>query len=385
MPAARRRATQLSRARMSTEEKRLARDWHFNDGEPPAVIAKRLKRHVSSVCRLLAQRRQPKSIGRPRLLSEEKVAKLIRELNKMIDQAEGGHEVTVALLKRRTKTKASTRTILDALHEKGYYFRGMREKPPLTPEEVKERHAWAKEYVSKTENWWKKRIQVRLDNHCFKVATTARARTLLAQRTVRGVYRKKGKSLRRSLLKPGKKMRQNTVARGALMAGGIGGGKVLVWSLQETKWCAQSASDFYHDGVRPALDKRWPRTKRFTILEDNDPTGNTSGLGKQAKKGLKLDVFVIPKRSPDLNVMDYAVWSEIERKMRTQERNWKKAKRETREQYIDRVQHTAQSLSKGFIDSSIGNLKRRCSLLLEAKGGLFEEGGRAPKKARRPL
>ena len=110
MPAARRRATQLSRARMSTEEKRLARDWRFNDGEPPAVIAKRLKRHVSSVCRLLAQRRQPKSIGRPRLLSEEKVAKLILELNKMIDQAEGGHEVTVALLKRRTKTKASTRT-----------------------------------------------------------------------------------------------------------------------------------------------------------------------------------------------------------------------------------------------------------------------------------
>ena len=186
-------------------------------------------------------------------------------------------------------------------------------------------------------------------------------------------------------MKPGKKMRQNTGARGALMAGGIGGGKVLVWSLQETKWCAQSASDFYHDGVRPALDKRWPRTKRFTIFEDNDPTGNTSGLGKQAKKGLKLDVFVIPKRSPDLNVMDYAVWSEIERKMRNQERNWKKAKRETREQYIDRAQHTAQSLSKGFIDRSIGNLKRRCSLLLEAKGGLFEEGGRAPKKARRPL
>ena len=30
------------------------------------------------------------------------------------------------------------------------------------------------------------------------------------------------------------------------------------------------------------------------------------------------------------------------------------------------------------------DLRRRCELLYKAKGGLFEEGGRAPK-ARRPL
>ena len=31
----------------------------------------------------------------------------------------------------------------------------------------------------------------------------------------------------------------------------------------------------------------------------------------------------MPKRSPELNVMDYAVWADVNRRMRKQEKKWK--------------------------------------------------------------
>ena len=46
-----------------------------------------------------------------------------------------------------------------------------------------------------------------------------------------------------------------------------------------------------------------------------------------------------------------------------------------------RLDRVAWSLPKEFIDKSIGDLQRRCERLYEARGGLFEEGGRS----RRPL
>ena len=81
--------------------------------------------------------------------------------------------------------------------------------------------------------------------------------------------------------------------------------------------------------------------------------------------------------------MDFAVWSEIERRMRRQERKFPKGKVETRASFLHRLQRTARNLSQAFLTKSISDLPRRCELLFEAKGGLFEEGGRAPR-AQRP-
>ena len=100
-----------------------------------------------------------------------------------------------------------------------------------------------------------------------------------------------------------------------------------------------------------------------------------------AKASNNLNVLKVPKRSPDLNVLDYAVWSEVEHRMRAAERKWPVAKRETRVEFGKRLDRTARNLPASFIDKSIGDMKHRCNLLFEAKGGLFEEGGRA----RRPL
>ena len=77
----------------------------------------------------------------------------------------------------------------------------------------------------------------------------------MAKRRVRGVYRKKGKSLRSGHVKPNPKLRIATGAKGILKMGGVGGGKVLVWRTVERQWSGIVAAEMYTNVVTPALKK----------------------------------------------------------------------------------------------------------------------------------
>ena len=133
--------------------------------------------------------------------------------------------------------------------------------------------------------------------------------------------------------------------------------------------------------IKPALQDSYGVKRRYCILEDNDPTGNRSADGKRATVAAKLEVLRLPKRSPDLNVLDFSVWAEVESRMRKQERRWPAAKRETRIEFTRRLDGVARGLPRKFTDDSISDMPRRCERRFDAKGGLFEEGGRR----RRPL
>lgn len=370
------RAMEPQPPRMTADEKRLARSMHFEQGKSRTQIARTLKRALSSISRLLAQKRAPKPIGRPRLLTEGKIDRIVALLEKMVNDASGNHEVTMDMLMRRGRIKVGRKVVARALHARGYRFRDLRQKPILTPEDIVDRYKWAKKYARMPRAWWLGAVHVHLDNHVFKVATTPKGRRLLAKRRVRGVYRQVGKALTPAHVKPSAKLHLSVGAKGILKAGGVGGGQVLVWHTVHGAWSGRQAAELYTDVVKPALRARYPRTKQFCILEDNDPTGNQSKKGIEAKRLAKLEVFRIPKRSPDLNVLDYAIWSEVERRMRAQEKTWRADKHETREAFERRLDRTARGLSKAYIDNSIMDLHRRCKRLRDAEGGLFEEGGR---------
>ena len=360
---------------MTGDEKRLVREMHFDRHMARSQIAVATGRCLSSICRLLAQRTAPKPVGRPAALSEERIDKLELVLNKMVDEADGDYEVTLAMVMRHARLKVCRRVVANALHARGYWFLDLRHKPILVPDDVKARFDFAKKFMHKTEAWWRRSVQLHLDNHHFKCATTERGRKLLAKSRVRGVYHKRGKSLRSGHVKPNPKLKLATGAKGFLKAGGVGNGKVLVWHTITGTWSGAVAADLYSHVITPALRKEHPGQTSFVILEDNDPTGNRSNAAKVAKSASKLRVLEIPKRSPDLNVMDYAVWAEVERKLREQERKWTSSKKESRNAFEKRLDKTARGLNPDFIDKSIGDMRRRCTLLYEAKGGLFEEGG----------
>ena len=366
--------------RMTPDEKRLIREMHFDRGMKPAAIAKAVGRHISNVCRLIAQKKQPKPTGRRPALTETQIDRAANVLEEMVDAAEADYEVTCAMVKRRCRFKVCDRALSDALHSRGYWFRGLRKKMILSPADVSERYEWAKKFRTKPLKWWLETVHIHLDNHQFKVATTPSGRKLLAKRRTRGVYRKKQKSLRAGHVKPDSRLHVSTGSKGILKMGGVGGGKVLVWHTIVGSWGGEAAASAYKDAVLPALKRRYPRTKTFTILEDNDPTGNLSKVGIAAKKDCKMKVFRIPKRSPDLNVLDFSIWAEVERRMRLQERKMRD-KRENRSKFEERLDRTAFALPSVSVKRSVGALMRRCQLLYDAEGGLFEEGGRS----RRPL
>jgi hypothetical protein len=143
----------------------------------------------------------------------------------------------------------------------------------------------------------------------------------------------------------------------------------------EEKWSGTAVANLYAGPVLRALKRAYPGRATFTVLEDNDPTGfcSTKGLDAKAEAGIKI--FNIPRRSPDLNVCDYALWRAIIRKMRAEEATWRKSRKETRDAFIARLHATAKALPKSFIQGAIGDMRRRCQRLFDAQGGLFEEGG----------
>ena len=154
----------------------------------------------------------------------------------------------------------------------------------------------------------------------------------------------------------------------------------MVWETVQGSGSGAKAAEMYEDVVKPALKKRFPGRASHMILEDNDPTGNLSKKGVKAKQGCKLKVFTIPKRSPDLNVLDYAIWARVESLLRLQERRMASTKRETRAQFERRLNRTALSLPPSVINRMVANMRVRVQRLYKAKGGLFEEGGRSKRR-----
>ena len=196
---------------------------------------------------------------------------------------------------------------------------------------------------------------------------------MLAAKRVHGSYRAPGDSLKKEHVKANEKLRVNTGARSVLIAGGVCAGKVLLWHVVEKQWCAREATKMYAGSLSAALQREFPGKRYYNVLEDNDPSGYQSKRALATKASKNIIHFKIPKRSPDLNVMDYFIWSEVERRMREMERTWPDARRETRPQYIRRLRGAAKSIPANVIDKAIGDLARRAELLYLAKGGLFEE------------
>ena len=362
--------------KLSSEEIRLAQLWHAEDDMEPSEIASLLRRDKSTMTRLLVMGEERKKDGRPALLDDAAVDKLVALLDHMVVEADGAHEVTVDMLRRRSRAKACNRTISDALHARRIYFRRLREKPVLTADDIKARKAFAKEYMGKSQAWWKTAIDMHIDVKHFQVFLNGKARAHAAREGVRGAYRTPGKGLEKPYVKHGKKYKYNPGARGAMVLAGVGHGRVLVWEVIDGRnWNGDVAAEMHAGPIKAALQRVAPGKRKWRVLEDNDPAGFKCRKGMDAKAAARIESFDIPRRSPQLNVCDFALWSEINRRMRTAERKWPAGRTESRKQFLARLRRTALSLPQTFVDESIGNMRKRCKCMFEADGGHFEEGG----------
>ena len=106
------------------------------------------------------------------LLRAAMVSKLETKLENMIQKADARHEVTVTKLKRAARCKASTRTMFRALHDRGVYFRPLRQKPVLTPDDIADRKAFAQEFGAKSVAWWNSSMHMIIDVKQFRAPAT---------------------------------------------------------------------------------------------------------------------------------------------------------------------------------------------------------------------
>ena len=130
-------------ARMTSDEKRIARDMHER-GFIPKHIADHLGRGRSTITRPLAQIGPPPRQGRPEALSDVQVARAIRVMEKMIADADGEFEVTVTMVRRRARLRCHDRTLSDNLHNMGVL---------LTADDVAHRYAFARRFKSMSAKW----------------------------------------------------------------------------------------------------------------------------------------------------------------------------------------------------------------------------------------
>ena len=369
---------------MSEEAKKLVRDMYHEHGDKPEDIAEKFKRDQSTICRILfTAKKKPAVIGRPRKLSAAQVDRLVnktKELVRKADKKSPKRDVTKAAVKRSARVKVSLRTIERRFKERQISFRPYKEKILLSAEDKEERLKWAKKHAAKTPAMWNKTLDAAIDNKWFQVYHNGKHRDWIARRSCRGVYRGPGDGKYESwYVKPKGELKYNTGMKAACIMGGIGKGKILMWAENpEAKWSGKAACTMYTKQLMKGLRSTYPTKAKqenptWVVLEDNDPTGYKSTAALKAKKDSGITTLDLPKRSPDLNPLDFRIWHEVNRRMRATEQKWTAAKKETRDQYVARLGRTARSIPKSFVKSAVGDLARRCKLVIKAKGGHFEE------------
>lgn len=362
---------------MDGTELRLARTWLEDAGKTIPEVAQLLGRDRSTVRRNLLKgslgkaKGKVKAVGRPRSVTPKVYRQLKGALDFLLRQSRGEHEVTAQMIKARVGCSLSLRTIRNAFHAEGIWFRRLKEKPILTPQDVAARYAFGVQHERKTQKQWVSSPHAIIDNKHFPMYLNCAGRVHAARRSVRGAYRSGADGLKPHLVKP--KGSLKFPAKSVQVTAAVVNGRVRMWHYINGRWGGAAAAAMYTGPLLATLQRAFPARRSWVVMEDNDPAGYQSGLGVEAKRAARLISMPLPKRSPDCNVLDYSLWSQINERMRAQEQSFPGSFRESETAYRRRLRRTALMLPKSIVTKAVGDMRRRMLELVKNKGGLINE------------
>ena len=246
----------------------------------------------------------------------------------------------------------------------------------MTDQDVKDRWEWAKKHAKRSAGQWIVSPNAIIDNKHFQLFTHQDGREYAARRRVRGAYQSKPSQPRPYLVRPKSSMKYP--AKGVTVTAAVVKGKIRMWEYVDGVWNAEAAACMYKGPLVTALKRAFPektsqKNPKFTVLEDSDPAGYKSRKALDAKAEVGITTNDLPRHSPDLNVLDYSLWAAINKRMREQEANFAKCKKETAEEYKKRLRRTALTLPSSEVRRAVGDMRRRCLAVVGAKGSLFNE------------
>ena len=352
-------------------EHQLMLRWH-KEGKSTAEIAELLQRGHGTVSRHLRKVSTGKArVGRPQVVTPAVWRKLNQALQRLQKRADAEKEVTLPMVIAEAGVEVSTRAVQRAFRQHDVKFYKLRERPVLQPGDIRERKTWAQKRARRSAAQWTRMPHAIIDNKVFPVFGTRGGRSIAARRSVRGAYRAPGAEPEPWLVKTKSTMKPG--APGVMVAAAVIKSRIRMWHYIRGPWNGAAAADMYKGPLRAALKRAYPTCRTHTVLEDNDPTGYKSSQGKAAKRESNIITDDLPKRSPDLNVLDYSLWHAINVRMRAQEASFPSGKRETQAEFLARLRKTALGLPQREVGKAVQDMRRRVALVWARNGKLFTE------------
>lgn len=313
-----------------------------------------------------------KAKGAPVKFTPRDAEKLFALAEKMIKKADAQKEVTLAMIIQKSGYDVSETTVRKHFKRMNVSFYKLKQKPLLEDQDVKDRYDWTTTRKRRSRAAWLTKPKAIIDNKNFEATRCRKSRAFVARRSCRGAYMRRGAQPKRHLVKPKGGLNRVKFPSVQVTAAVING-RIRMWKYVDGRWNGSNAVAMYEE-LGKVLKKNFPDHKgRFVVLEDNDPTGYKSRKGLAQKATSKLVTDDLPKRSPDLNVLDYCLWNEISKRMRLQERSFRKGYKESLSDFKKRLRKTALSLPAPLVKKAVGDMRRRCKIISENGGELFTE------------
>ena len=314
--------------------------------------------------------------GQPKKLPPKIMDKVLKSADKLQKKANARTEVTAKMITTDAGVEVCNRAFREAYKERGGSFAKLKEALTLEKGDVKDRKTFADKRKRRTKKGWVTKPHAIIDNKKFRMYITQAGRDHAARRSCRGAYQIKGKAPKPWLVKP-KSGNVKFPAPGVVVTAAIINGKVRFWKYVEGNWNGERAAEMYTD-LAKALARAYPSHAvkpgaTWSVLEDNDPSGYKSRKGLTSKEHAGIVTDDLPRRSPDLNPLDYSLWALINKKMREQEAQFPEGHKETVEEFKARLRKTALGMPASVVKKCVGDMKRRCVAISAADGGLMKE------------
>ena len=240
---------------VSLREETLMKQCH-SEGMGVRKISALTGRSLDTVSKHIFKKHSRKKVqpkGRPRAITAASLKRLIKAHEKLLRESPRA-EVTISQVKAKVGLQCSDRTVLDAFHKHGLYFRSLYEKPEITTEDRAKRMAFADAHGVRTAAQWNTYLHAVIDNKVFQVYKNGKARDYAARRRIRGVYRTRSRVYTKGNTKPPGALKKNTGAKSVMVTCALGAGRVMMWHVvPDNKWNAAAAVDMYTNALHPRL------------------------------------------------------------------------------------------------------------------------------------
>ena len=306
--------------------------------------------------------------GRKRKLSRTNALALNKARKELIAKANGQQEVHWQDVMRSARAPCvdpttAARAVKELVPD--LQWRPPREKPALDKSHKRERLEVCKEWLSWPKTHFTNKVHLVIDNKKFAVPTHKGAKARLKMAKVRGHLRTRREGLSEGFTKPSSHKHKSNPGAVVNICAGIANGKIALWHELPAKWNAEVAEGLYRGPIMKTLTAEHGKKHRYAILEDNDPAGFKANRAKAAKLELGIQPIRFPKYSPDLNPLDFYVWSEIERRMQAS----RITRVESPAECKARLRRVVRALPREALQKAVQAIYKRAQAVVDAKGG----------------